>query len=114
MSAHESGHLTLEDLRDSLQLRFPWLATDESANGADTVDAVKEWHAELTRQITGNLQYDALVLREPFEVATGKLAEFLGVDPCEAGLSASDLCELGVGDLLERAGLPDIDREVTS
>jgi hypothetical protein len=34
-------------LARELEARFPWLLTDEQANGGDVVEALSEWHAEL-------------------------------------------------------------------
>ena len=35
-------------LARELEARFPWLLTDEQANGGDVVEALAEWHEELT------------------------------------------------------------------
>lgn len=39
----DQQHAILAELRN----RFPWLETDDDANGADTVDAIAEWYEEL-------------------------------------------------------------------
>jgi hypothetical protein len=36
-----------QELAQLLAQRFPWLGTDEDANGADVIDALNEWYEEL-------------------------------------------------------------------
>ena len=36
-----------EKIIAELERRFPWLMTDEDANGGDVVDALAEWYEDL-------------------------------------------------------------------
>ena len=57
-------------LMAELKARFPWLGTDEQAEGADTVDALTEWY-EGTRAPRLKVWVSVLIPREGADVYDG-------------------------------------------
>lgn len=85
-------------LHEELKRRFPFLGTDEDANGADVVDALSEWYAEVSGELPeANIVFGALVCPHCGEANLEYIAS-VGYDAKTEFISLYDYSAGGDGD----------------
>lgn len=105
----------MTQLVHALKARFPWLGTEEPAEGADTIQQLSEFYAELSRTVDGpegpmalNAQETATVLHGLRMIQCGGRIEGCNAGDCEHFDDDGPLNDEEIDELCERLNCFDV------